>query len=336
MVEKALKPGLDLAKVGAEKRDKRLLLSRPASGKNERVRRWMVVLIFIVYALLIFEGVLRKWALPGMHSILFFIRDPFVLATYILAIKYRMWPRWTPIFTAGCVMAVVFIPLAIVQSFLGNISPLVTIYGWRNYFYYLPFAFIIGEQFRGRDLSRLIRYSLLASIPIAVLCYQQFRSPPEDVVNLAMGGSAPMLVSHGIVRTSGTFTVAAAQSLFIGSVFAMLLTVWLLPRKWRPLNQFELLLSSFAIMTSFAVSGSRSVLVQVAMVAIGAFGSVMILFRNRPRIKMLILPPALLLVGWFLFVTVFHTSYEALVDRQKTLRLSRETVSFALRVPLQA
>ncbi len=91
MVKKAAKPGLDLAKVGAEKPAKQLLV-QPAAGQNERVRIWIVGLIFIVYALLIFEGVLRKWALPGMHSILFFIRDPFVLLAYILAIKYRMWP----------------------------------------------------------------------------------------------------------------------------------------------------------------------------------------------------------------------------------------------------
>ncbi len=126
-----------------------------------------------------------------------------------------------------------------------------------------------------------------------------------------------MLVSHGIVRTSGTFTVAAAQSFFIGSIMAMLLTVWILPSKWRPLNKFELLSSSFAVMTSFAVSGSRSVLVQAAMVGSGAFAAIMIIYRNRPRLRSLFILPAIACAAGLIFVTVFHTSFEAMVDRQK-------------------
>jgi hypothetical protein len=314
MGKKAAKPGLELAKVGAERQDKKLLIQPPAT-KNERARRWIVGLVFIVYALLIFEGVLRKWALPGMHSILFFIRDPFVLAVYVLAIKYKMWPRWSPIFIAGCVMAAVFILLAMAQLLMNGLSPTIIIYGWRSYFYYIPLAFIIGEQFRGRDLAKLIRYSLLACIPIAILCYKQFSAPPDDVVNESLGSSA-MLVAGNIVRTSGTFTVSAAQSVFIGSMIAMLLTVWILPRKWRPLNKYELLLASFAVITSFAVSGMRSAFVQAAMVGAGACASVMIIYRNRPRIKMILILPAIALVGMLIFATVFHTSFQAIIDRQ--------------------
>ena len=67
-------------------------------SQKERARKWIVTLIFIVYWLLIFEGALRKWALPEAHSILFFIRDPFVLAAYVLTVKYKLWATTQPHF----------------------------------------------------------------------------------------------------------------------------------------------------------------------------------------------------------------------------------------------
>ena len=43
-------------------------------------------LIWVYFFLLMFEGVLRKWVLPGMSDPLMLIRDPFLLAIYALAI----------------------------------------------------------------------------------------------------------------------------------------------------------------------------------------------------------------------------------------------------------
>lgn len=299
----------------------KIAVSTGVKSQTETVRRWIVILIFIVYWLLIFEGVLRKWALPGMHKILFFIRDPFVLATYVLAIKYRLWPRWSAIFTSGIVLGVIFMVLALFQALTSELSTVIVLYGWRNYFLYLPFAFIIGEQFRGQDLARLIRHTLLVSIPVSILCYQQFRSPAESSLNEAFGGSAPMLVAHGIVRTSGTFTVSAAQTLYIGSLLAMLYTVWLLPRSQRPLNRIELWLASCSTLATFAVSGARSAFVYGAIVTIFAFISAFVIRKQQFRLRTLIAVPLIVVLGAVCYVKFFPDAFNAMVSRQRDAQI---------------
>ena len=289
---------------------------KPARSQSETVRRWIVRLIFTVYWLLIFEGVLRKWALPGLHKVLFFIRDPFVLLTYFLAFKYQMWPRSSVIFNSGMILAAVFLVLALLQAFTMDLSAVIVLYGWRNYFLYMPFAFIIGEQFRGKDLFRLVKYTLLVSIPVAILCYQQFRAPADSSLNEAFNGSAPMMVADGIVRTSGTFTVSAAQTLYIGSILAMLYTAWLLPRTQRPLNGILLWIATFSTVATFAVSGARSAFIYAAVVTAFSFASAFIVGGRKFRFKTVIAVPLLVVLAAFCYVKVFPTAFKAMVSRQ--------------------
>jgi hypothetical protein len=312
MLPDRAKPVLNFAKTSKQKS----IAPKPARSQTETVRRWIVRLIFIVYWLLIFEGVLRKWALPGLHKALFFIRDPFVLITYFLAFKYGLWPRWSAIFSTAAILGGLFMLLALTQALTMDLSPVIVLYGWRNYFLYIPFAFIIGEQFRGKDLFRLLRYTLLVSIPVAILCYQQFRAPAESSLNEAFNGSAPMMVANGIVRTSGTFTVSAAQTLYIGSLFAMLYTVWLLPRSQRPLNRFELWAATFSTLATFAVSGARSVFVYAAIVTVFAFASAFVAGGRKFRTRTIIAVPLLVILGTVCYVKLFPEAFKAMVSRQ--------------------
>lgn len=293
---------------------------RSAPDNKERARRWVVSLVFIIYWLLIFEGALRKWAFPSLQKILFFIRDPFVLTCYILAFKHKLWPKWNLLFATGVIFACAFLLLALIQSLVLGVNPIVVAYGWRNYFYYLPLAFLIGEQFRGRDLARLVRQTLMVTIPIAVLCFKQFSSPAEDVINQSYGHGAAMLVARGVVRTSGTFTIASAQALFIGSVFAMLLCVWLLPKTQRPLGRVWLWLSTGAAITTLAVSGARGSFGVIAPVVVAAGVSVVLLHKGKINWRRMLILPTLVLVAAVAYVTVFHYAFEVMSERVSTAR----------------
>jgi hypothetical protein len=287
------------------------------SSDRERARLHLVKIVFIVYWLLIFEGVLRKWAFPSLQKFLYFIRDPFVLLAYWLAFKYKLWPRFSLPFRLSLILALAFLPLALIQSLVLGITPVVVAYGWRNYFFYLPFAFLIGENFRGKDLKSLVRYTLLVAVPIAILCYKQFSSPSDDVVNLALDGAAThMLVARDVVRTSGTFTVASAQAMFIGSIFSMLLAVWLLPASQRPLKRYSLWIASAACLTTLAVSGARGSFVVVITIVIAALAS-LILTTNQRRVNWvkILTIPLLLAVGWMLYVTVFNYAFIVMGER---------------------
>lgn len=293
------------------------LQSDLSASERERVRQWIVSLIFTVYWLLIFEGALRKWALPEMHNILFFIRDPFVFATYFLTVKYKMWPRPSFIFKVGLALGVAFFALALIQSLVFEVSPLIVIYGWRNYFFYLPFAFIIGEHFRGRDLKRLIGHTLLMAIPLALLCYRQFQADPTDVINQSYTpGYKAMLVARNIVRTSGTFTISTSQANFVGSALAMLFAVWLVPAGQRPFGRIVLWLSSFAVLTMLAVSGARSAFVLSIPIIVAAMVSVIVAGGFKPNLRTLLITPTLVCAGLIGFVTIFPTAFSAMVERE--------------------
>ena len=308
------------ATVSPRKHDKPQIAGKPSAQEN--ARRWIVRVIFIVYWLLIFEGVLRKWAFPGLHKFIFFIRDPFVLATYFLAYKYKLWPKWTPIFTTGMCLGLLFIPLGLVQVLMSLVPIRIILYGLRNYFMYLPFTFIVGEQMRGKDLARLIRQTLWVSIPIAVLCYRQFSAPADDIINESYGrsGQDAMIVAEGVVRTSGTFTVSAAQTLYIGSIFAMVLACWLLPPKQRPMRLVGLLVASLAALTCLAVSGARSSLLVVALIAASAVLSLIIIYRKKITLKGLkrvAILPGLMIAGIIGLLKLFPRSVQLMMERQE-------------------
>src|SRR3954471_18909829 len=60
-----------------------------AEPKGFRYVRWG---IWVYIFFLLFEGVLRKWVLPGLSGPLLVIRDPIVLGIYIVAMAVRAFP----------------------------------------------------------------------------------------------------------------------------------------------------------------------------------------------------------------------------------------------------
>src|ERR1700682_749757 len=66
-------------------------------SSEERAKRQIRRLIWLYFWLLLIEGALRKWALPDLSNPLLLVRDPVVIAIYLLAIPARVFPRngWT-------------------------------------------------------------------------------------------------------------------------------------------------------------------------------------------------------------------------------------------------
>ena len=60
-----------------------------------------------------------------------------------------------------------------------------------NYFLYIPLAFIIGDQFTKDDLNRLVKQTLLFSIPVAVLVVSSVVSTTRG--QLLIGGNISRL-----------------------------------------------------------------------------------------------------------------------------------------------
>src|SRR5215469_6439139 len=67
--------------------------SNPPPAEQPRSLRAVRVLIWIYMVLLVIEGALRKWALPGLSDPLLIIRDPVALAIYYFALRARIFPN---------------------------------------------------------------------------------------------------------------------------------------------------------------------------------------------------------------------------------------------------
>jgi hypothetical protein len=228
-----------------------------------------------VYWLLILEGALRKWVLPQFQKEIYFIRDPIVLTVYWMSIRYRLFRHSTIILTITVLIAWLCMMEVMFHAMTGRCDPLLTGYGLRSYFFYIPLALVIAETFDRADLERLVRQTLLFSIPAAVISIFQSLEPAGAIINAGISGDPEnqvhtLGVGAHLVRTTGTFSSNFGQALFVGSVLAMLIWVWALPANNRPLRGMTLLAVTAAALANVAVSGQRMIFVLAALVLCAA------------------------------------------------------------------
>lgn len=66
---------------------------------HERYRTRVVSAFVLIYLFILFEGVLRKWVMPSLSSVIYFIKDPIVLYIYWCAYRFgfsrKTWCRPT-------------------------------------------------------------------------------------------------------------------------------------------------------------------------------------------------------------------------------------------------
>lgn len=283
----------------------------------ERRRQWIVNFVFIIYWLLIFEGVLRKWIFPDAFKILFFIRDPFVLIVYALAlINYRPLPA-RPLLIGWLVLGLIALLVGLAHLWAGNTNIVILAYGWRNYFYYIPLAFVIGANFHQDDLYRLIRQTSFLAIPIVLLVCLQLLSPADAVINAGIieRGLYNAGVARGFVRTYGTFTSSPGQTLFVCSLIAMLLANWMLPNRQRAVKGFLLSIVTVAIIVNLALSGSRGAYVLSILIMLVALLSIVLLQHKKNRVKDVILF-CIIAVGTLVTIGLFNRDFLAAISEK--------------------
>jgi hypothetical protein len=240
--------------------------------EHERTRRSLCRVIIAIYCLLILEGVVRKWVLPSFHRPLYFIRDPLVAWIYFTAITKGFWPQRSLLLSIGLIFGLVGFVLVIFN--LDSIPMLVMAYGWRNCFAYLPLAFIIGEQFCFEDWQRIVRFTVIIAIPIAVLCAIQSVSGATSAVNAGVGSGSdemfvPLAVGGNVIRACGTFTSGTGQVQFIGSLVVILIWLWSDDDARVGFRRWLLLSAAAATATMLVVGGHRAAFLLLALIVFG-------------------------------------------------------------------
>jgi hypothetical protein len=303
----------------------------PAESRRRRV----VKLIFLVYWLLILEGALRKWVLPQFQKEIYFIRDPIVLAVYWMSIRYRLFRHSTIVLTITALIAWLCMVEVVFHAMSDKCDPLLTGYGLRSYFFYIPLALVIAETFDRADLERLIRQTLLFSIPAAAISIFQSLEPAGAIINAGVSSDPEnqvhtLGVVAGVVRTTGTFTSNYGQGLFVGSVLAMLVWVWTLPANNRPLRGMALLAVTAAALTNVAVSGQRTIFVLAALVLSAAVVAAVLIHGVGTSWNVIKSTVILAAIGVFLGPVLFPYQLHALGVRSAQVAKSDDWYSYGL------
>lgn len=291
-------------------------LALPAS--NRQIEN----LALAIFWLLLLEGALRKWVAPEYSRILFFLRDPFVLLLYWKAWRLGAFRNAGPFLTFGLGFAVVALLVSFAQSvtFADSRILVVVIYGWRQYFLYLPLPFALAAALNQDSLRRFAWHAFIAAALVAPLVFLQFHSPPSAVINRGIADDEALqfqsfAFTGGGVRPSGPFTSTVGVVQLIPCTLALLLGVWLTAPRLRKIPVPMLVIAAAAVATCLAMSGSRAAFVHVALVVISSMVLGAIALDATVRTRALLLPAALVCLGAILYPIVFPDALAAMAGR---------------------
>jgi len=233
-------------------------------------RRWWSAVRWIL-VLLVFEGAIRKWLLPGQQQLVYLAKDVLfaaIVAGYVTSRMRARRVRISPLVVIPLLGCALWGALEILNPKLPSI--LVGVFGWKAYFWYAPLLWIVPAAFRDlEDLEKFLRRYVLLVIPIVVLGLIQFRSPTTSAINrYAWGeeegvGRIATFGAQSAARVTGTFTYISGYTTYLVAMGVMLLIVLGL-RGFRLRGSGAEWLAFLSLPIGIFVSGSRGPLVLLA------------------------------------------------------------------------
>jgi len=218
--------------------------------------------------LLLYDGAIRKWLLPGMEQIVFITKDALLLAALLHAALGRrhktpamMQPVARMLFTLYAVWAV----LEMGNPALPNL--LVAIWGLKSHLLYASLVVLLPLAFRSLDeiFQVLAKIYPWAVIPVCSLAFAQLAAPPDSFINQQVKGGTEGTAYFGeasLVRVTGTFSYISGMAAFVE--VATLLGIGLFMLGVR--SRLFLAALGFAL-AALPATGSRAV---VAVVLLGS------------------------------------------------------------------
>ncbi|WP_312496605.1 O-antigen ligase family protein [Pseudomonas cremoris] len=285
---------------------------------HERYRQRVVSAFVLIYLFILFEGILRKWLLPGLSSLIYFIKDPIVIYIYWCAFRFGFFSRnLLSAYFIGLLVVFFFV----VGAFLLSSPEGFVIYGYgvRNYLLYFPLIFVAGKTLRRVDVYRFARITLFAAIPICVLVVLQYSSGPEAYVNKGIGDDDFIfMIADGVVRPYGTFTFTAGHVVYVSACFAFLVAAIFDKALFQAVFARRFLLfgaSAVSVAVMCFLTGSRSIYAYAAIVLLAALMVALIKKSQRNLLALFFLVTALV-VSLLIFMS--SDSYQILVERNRS------------------
>lgn len=231
--------------------------------------------IWLYIFLLIFEGALRKWVLPGMSNVLLIVRDPVAIYLLLMAIK-KGWFNTNMYMIAMTIISVLSFLAALIFGH-GNME--VAIFGLRITLLHFPLLFVIGKAFDANDVLKLGKIFLWLALPMMLLNALQFYTPQSSWFNRGVGGDtegAGFGGAMGFYRPPGTFSFTNGNVFFWSLVGVFLIYLWL---NRKQVNKWLLYSASIALFGAISFAISRTLVFQLALtVAFALFA-----LASKPR-----------------------------------------------------
>jgi hypothetical protein len=260
------------------------LITRPAERKLKQ-------LIWLYFWLLLFEGALRKWVVPGLSTPLLIIRDPVALGIIWIYIAngYRFWNLFTLLIVCSSLVSFV------TTIGVGHGNFWTALFGFRIYAIHFPLIFIIGEVFDREDVEKIGHAIMYLIIPVTILVVLQFYSPQSAWVNRGVGddlSGAGFSGALGFFRPPGLFSFTNGNTLLYGLAAAYMFYFWRNPRRFSKAILFA---ATAAIFITIPFSISRAYVFQMVIcflfIAFASTSDVKSTFR---LIGMIVLLPLLI------------------------------------------
>jgi hypothetical protein len=220
-------------------------------------------LFWAYFLLLIFEGALRKWVVPGLSAPLLLVRDPIGLLILLEAFHAKKWPeKWAAV---SGFLAVGILLLCAIQMIVVENPWIAAIYGLRSYLLPFPVAFVMGENLTADDLRKFGLATLWILLPMTLLEVAQYIAPPGSILNTgAYEGGGQIYYIAGHTRASGTFSFVAGPTDYVPMAAAFIL-YGLLRDKYS--QKWLLWAAMGAVIISVPMIGARAVVFELVAVA---------------------------------------------------------------------
>lgn len=272
--------------------------------------KWLKYGVWAYFLLIIFEGALRKWALPALATPLLVVRDPIAVWLMFKVWQRNIFPTYTYL-TGVLIIGIISIFTALT---LGHGSLPVAIYGARILLIHFPMMFMIGVIFTREDVVQVGRVCLWLAVPMTVLVTLQFYSPQSAWVNRGIGGDIAGAGFSGAMdyfRPPGTFSFTTGNTQFYSFLACYIFYFWLNPKE---VNRLLLMAATAAFLVAIPISISRSLFFQTGVAMLFALFAMV----RRPQYFSKLAPLAIgSILGLLLLskISFFQTAMLAFTDR---------------------
>jgi hypothetical protein len=248
--------------------------------------KWLVGLFFL---LVILDGALRKWVLPGYATPLLVLKDGVLWGGFLIYAFSRSpteLPRplrstWVPVLLGG------YVYLVLIQAFNPRMPDLrVSAIGLKAHLAFVPLVVLVPAlvaRVTDRQVKRFLwGYVLIIVLPLAALSVYQFFSPPTAWINQYVRELKAVATVGEHIRVTATFSYISGHTAYLTFNAFLSMGVLLAGIRWG--RREMILLGGLlfgAVVVVLPMAGSRAPVV----IVLSALAAVLIVTEIPGRIR---------------------------------------------------